>query len=98
MEALVVIGFAICRRKPLKSLVLSAVFINLITQPLLTLGLGVFYRFYPQALLIGEAMIWLGEAFFLARIPANRLDWRQACVLSLMMNSLSFGVGLALPW
>ncbi|MFN3307894.1 MAG: hypothetical protein ACK44E_01695 [Anaerolineales bacterium] len=70
--------------------------VNLLTQPLLWFWLAVFYRSYWIALLAGEMLIFIGEAFFIKLIPTNHLSWRGACSLSLMMNGLSFGIGLFL--
>ena len=48
-------------------------------------------------LLTAEVGIWAVEGLLLAIIPANRLALREALRLSLWMNLISFGVGLALP-
>ncbi|MCX8062617.1 MAG: hypothetical protein N3D16_08545, partial [Anaerolineales bacterium] len=90
-ESLVLSVFARWQNKPLKSLLLSGLFINLATQPFLWFWLAVFYRAYGMALLCGEGLIFLGEAILLKLIPVNYLSWREAFLLSLMMNALSFG-------
>ncbi len=97
LETLVIFGFVHWRHKPLQSLVLSGVFINSLTQPLLWIGLMIFYTAYFWAVLIGEVSVFLVEAFILKRIPTNCLSWRESFLLSLAMNGLSFGIGLALP-
>lgn len=95
-ESVVSLAFAQWQNKPLKSLLLSGLLANLVTQPFLWVWLAVFYRMYWVALLTGEALIFLGEAMLLKLIPANHLSWRAALLLSLLMNSLSFGVGVFL--
>lgn len=97
-ESFVGVGFALWRQKPVKSLFLSSVFVNGITQPLLWLGLMVFYRHYFRALILAEGLIFFGEAYLMKRISANRLSVQEAFLLSFLMNGLSFGVGLWLPF
>lgn len=95
-ESFVLSVFAHRQNKPLKSLLLSGLLANLVTQPFLWVWLAVFYRMYWVALLTGEALIFLGEAVLLKLIPDNRLSWREAILLSLLMNSLSLGAGIFL--
>jgi len=56
------------------------------------------YRQYLRALLVAEGLIFVGEAMLLKRTPANRLSGREAFLLSLLMNGVSFGIGLMLPF
>ena len=98
LEGLVGVGFALWRKKPVKSLFLSSLLVNGITQPLLWLWLMISYRQYLRALLVAEGLIFVGEAMLLKRTPANRLSGREAFLLSLLMNGVSFGIGLMLPF
>jgi len=98
LEGMVGIGFALCVKKPLKSLFLSSLLVNGITQPLLWLWLMIFYRQYLRALIVAEGLICVGEAMLLKRLSANRLSGREALLLSLLMNGISFGIGLMLPF
>lgn len=95
-ESFVLSVFAHRQNKPLKSLLLSGLLVNALTQPLLWFWLALFYPAYWAALIFGELLIFLGEAVLLKLIPANRLSWREAILLSLLMNSLSFGAGIFL--
>jgi len=98
LEGMVGIGFALCVKKPLKSLFLSSLLVNGITQPLLWLWLMIFFRQYLRALIVAEGLICVGEARLLKRLLANRLSGREALLLSLLMNGISFGIGLMLPF
>lgn len=96
IEGFILWFYARWQNKPLRSLLLSGLLVNLLTQPLLWFWLAVFYRSYWIALLAGEMLIFIGEALFIKLIPANHLSWRGAFSLSLVMNGLSFGIGLFL--
>jgi hypothetical protein len=88
-----------CRRaqKPARSILLTGVLGNIATQVGLWTLLLVAARPYWLILLTAEVGIWAVEGFLLAVIPANRLALSEALRLSLWMNLVSFGVGLALP-
>lgn len=97
IETFVAAGFCHWRRKPFKSIFLTASIANLLTQSLLCLVLNLFYRHYLPALFIAEILIWLVESAALRLVPSNRLSWREAALLSLAMNLASFGIGWLLP-
>lgn len=97
LETFVAAGFCHWRRKPFKSIILTAGIANLLTQSLLWLVLNLFYRHYLPALFLAEIVIWLVESAALHLFPSNRLGWREALLLSLAMNLASFGVGWLLP-
>lgn len=96
-ESLVILAFARWWNRPIRSLLLSGVLVNAMTQPFLWLWLAIFYRRYVIALLFAETFIVLSEAIFLKLISTRGLSWRESFLLSGAMNSLSFGVGLFLP-
>lgn len=97
IEGLVAAVYARWQGKPIVSILLTASLANLLTQSLLWLALIVFYRAYLPTLFLAEVGIWLLEGLALRIIPANRLSWREALILSLGMNLASFGVGWFLP-
>ncbi|PWH18940.1 MAG: hypothetical protein DDG59_04735 [Anaerolineae bacterium] len=95
-ESLVSVGFALWRKKPVARLLVSSVLVNGITQPCLWVWLAILYQEYIRSLLLAESLILLGEAVFLKQLCAPHLRWRDACLLSLAMNGMSFGIGLTL--
>lgn len=97
VEGLIAAAYSRWRRKPLVSILQTASLVNLLTQSLLWLVLTLFYHAYLPTLLLTEAGIWLTEATILRLVPANRLAWGEAFLLSLGMNFLSFGMGWVLP-
>lgn len=96
-EGLVVLGLAVWRQKPFKTLLAASVGINLFTQALLWLMLTLCPAPYLQVLFSAEAGIWLLEAVWLFSLPTPRLTWREALGFSLAMNLVSFGLGWFLP-
>lgn len=97
VEGLIAAFYSHWQRKPLVSILLTASLTNLLTQSLLWLALTAFYRAYLPTLFVAEIGIWLGEAVILRLVPANRLAWNEALLLSLGMNLTSFGPGWLLP-
>ena len=97
IESMVVLGYSFWRRKPARSLLVTSVWVNILTQSLLWIGLNLFFRDYRVTLLISEIAIWGIESFLLCIIPANRLDPNEATLLSLGMNASSFTIGWFLP-
>ena len=98
LEALVALLWCRKTNKPPRTILLTSLAGNILTQAgLWALLLLIPVRLYWPILLTAEVGIWSVEGFLLAVIPANRLTLRQAFQLSLGMNLISFGVGLALP-
>jgi hypothetical protein len=98
VEALVTLLWCRKTRKPTRSILLTGLAGNILTQAgLWALLLLIPVRTYWAILLTAEVGIWALEGLLLAVIPANRLTLRAALSLSLWMNLISFGVGLALP-
>ena len=91
------IGYALLHRKSLRSLLLTSICGNLITQPFLWIVLTIFFRSYVITLLVAEFLIWMIESLLLYAVPANRLRFSEAALLSLSMNLASFVVGWFLP-
>ena len=97
VEGMVCLGYSIWRRKPVRYLLITSVFVNLITQTLLWVALSLFYQHYLVALLVAEIFIWVIESILLYGIRLNQLKVRDAFFLSLCMNLASFGIGWFLP-
>jgi len=97
VEGIVGAGYCLGQRKPFGPILLSSVFINLVTQSLLWLVLNLFFFHYLAALLAAEILIWIVESFLLYSIPGNQLHFRGAILLSLFMNLASFALGWFLP-
>ena len=97
VEGVVCLGYSIWRRKPVGYLLITSVFVNLITQTLLWVALSLFYQHYVVALLVAEIFIWVIESILLYGIRLNQLKVREALFLSLCMNLASFGIGWFLP-
>lgn len=97
LEGAIAFGYCVWRNKPVQPILLTSIFINLITQSLLWLTLNLFFRQYLIALIVAELLIWLMEGAVLYFVPANRLSFANALLLSLGMNLVSFGLGWFLP-
>ncbi len=93
IESILVLAFAVWRRKPAGGLWLTCLTANLITQSLLWLALSLFFRHYWPTLLLMEIIIWLVEGLIYHRIRANRLTLRESFLLSLAANLTSFMAG-----
>jgi hypothetical protein len=97
IESAVVVGYSLLRKNPIQPILCTSLCANLITQSLLWIALNVFFRYYLIALLIGEIAIWVIESFLLYFVPANRLGFIEATLLSLSMNLASFALGWSMP-
>lgn len=97
LEAVVIILYCTWWRKPLKPILMTGVFANLLTQSILWAALYIFFRHYLTTLIVSETLIWVLEGSILHRITWNRLGPGEALLLSLAMNLFSFGTGLFLP-
>jgi len=97
VEGVVCLGYSIWRRQPVRYLLITSVFVNLITQTLLWVALSLFYQHYLVVLLVAEIFIWVIESILLYGIRINQLKVREALFLSLCMNLASFGIGWFLP-
>jgi hypothetical protein len=97
VEALVALLWCQIKKKPARSIVLTGLAGNLLTQAGLWALLLLVVRPYWLVLLTAEVGIWAVEGLLLAVIPTNNLTLPEALRLSLWMNLFSFGVGLALP-
>ncbi len=97
IEGVIVLAYAFWRRKPAGRILLTSVLANVVTQSMLWAALNFFFTRYLTVLLISEIFIWLIEGAFLRFFPGNQLGWKEAILLSLVMNLASFGLGWFLP-
>jgi hypothetical protein len=97
VESVIVIGYSLWAKKPVKTILLTSISGNLVTQSLLWILLNLFFRQYLITLLIAELLIWLLESFLLYSIRPNYLNLKESVLLSLGMNAASFGLGWFLP-
>ena len=97
IESAIVIGYSYWARKPVRSILFTSICGNLITQSLLWILLNLFFRNYLATLLTAEILIWLIESLLLHSIRPNQLHLREAILLGLAMNGMSFGLGWFLP-
>lgn len=97
VEGALGIGYSLWQKKPVAAILVTSVVANLITQSLLWSALNLFFSHYLATLFIAEPLIWLIEGFLLYSIPANRLHFDEALLLSLGMNLASFTLGWFLP-
>ena len=97
VEGIVCLAYSIRRKKPVRPILLTSVFANLITQSLLWVALSLFFQHYLATLLIAEFLIWLIEGLLFYGLRLNRLGVGESLSLSLIMNLSSFVVGWLLP-
>jgi hypothetical protein len=96
-EGGVVAGYCLYHKKPVRPVFLTSLLGNLITQSLLWVVLNIFFQYYLITLFVAEMLIWLMESVLLYSVPTNRLLFKHALVLSLLMNLTSFAFGWFLP-
>jgi hypothetical protein len=97
VEGLVILVYSFWSRKPFLPILFTSVCGNLITQSLLWISLNIFYSRYFIALSAAELLIWMIESILLYAVPANRLRFTEAILLSLSMNIMSLVLGWFLP-
>jgi len=97
VEGSIIIGYSIWRKKPLRPLLLTSFLANLLTQSLLWAALIIFFRDYLVTLIVVEILIWVMESLLLYSVTANRVSLREAALLSLCMNGMSFALGWLAP-
>ena len=97
IESVIIVGYALWRKKPVGHLLLSGALVNGITQAFLWIVLTGLTTHYLTVLFVSEICIWWLEGMILWLYPYNRLKLGQALLLSLAMNLASFGIGWFLP-
>ena len=98
IEGLVVFIYAVWRTKQAGDLLIASLVANLITQSMLWLALNLFARHYLVTLFAAEIIIWPLESLILHSFPTSRMVWKEAVLLSLGMNLVSFALGWFLPF
>lgn len=97
IEGLLVLFYARRRAHSPAVLLTGALLANLLTQPVF-LFLLVFRVNMPFLwIVIAELCIWLVEAGVLHLTQRKTLSFKEALALSLLLNVISFGLGLLLP-
>jgi hypothetical protein len=89
------------RRHPAILLLTIVLGMNVITHPLLSFAVVAFYHFTQSNLpwiLFFELVIWVIEAAILAVAMRKKALFREALLLSQILNTASFGIGLLLPF
>lgn len=97
VEGFIAVGDSIRREKPVQPILFTSICGNLITQSILWIVLNLFFLHYLIVLFAVEILLWMLEALLLYALPANRLQFREAVLLSLNMNLVSFMLGWLLP-
>jgi hypothetical protein len=97
LEGIIVSGYSIWRKKPLRPILFTSIIANLITQSFLWIVVNLFFQHYLVTLVAAEVFIWIIEGFVLCYVLANQLTFTEAISLSLSMNLLSFALGWVLP-
>jgi hypothetical protein len=101
VEMALAAGYAIWRKRPLALLLTIVWMMNLITHSLLSLGIGELFYLLGAGIvwtLASELVIWLVEAGILAIALRKQIRFREALLLSLVLNVASFGIGMLLAF
>ncbi len=97
IEGLLVLLYARQRAHPPVALLTGVLLANLLTQPVLLLFVVFRADLAFLWIVIAELGIWLVEAGVLHFTQRKTLSFKEALALSLLLNAVSFGLGLLLP-
>ncbi len=97
IEGVIVFVYALWKQKPIGRILLASVFANILTQSMLWVVLNLLFTHYLVVLFISEVFVWLIESVFLRFFPGAKLGWKEAVLLSLVMNLFSFSLGWFFP-
>ncbi len=97
IECLLVLLYARRRAHPSAVLLTGVLLANLLTQPVLLLFVVFRADLAFLWIVIAELGIWLVEAGVLHFTQRKTLSFKEALALSLLLNAVSFGLGLLLP-
>ncbi len=102
LEAMIIMGYAISQKESVPTWLTLVLLANLLTQPLLILGLtisGGGGSGYWVTMIIAELLVFAAEMgiFHLLKRKDKDFGWLQAAIISLILNAVSFGIGLVLP-
>jgi len=101
VEMVLAAGYALWRKRPLVLLLTVVLMMNLITRSLFSLVFGGYFYLAGDNfvwILAAELVIWIVEACILALALRKEVRFREALLLSLVLNAASFGIGLLLPF
>ncbi len=93
VEGLLVVLYALWRRKPALTLLLASVIMNLFTQVMLWAAINLYIASPRLTVSVAEIFIFVMEGAFLRLFPGSRLGWVEAMLLSLAINLASFSAG-----
>lgn len=99
VEGLLALVYAAVRGKRVSRWLTNVLLVNLITHPVLwfVMARQSGDLSYLSILAVAEAGVWLVEAALLYLLGGGQLGFREALLLSLVLNGVSAGVGLVLP-
>jgi hypothetical protein len=99
LELLLGMAYAAWRKRPRLPLLTGILIANTITQLLLWASLeAVAGGSFWTAMLVGETTIWLIEALIIYLTQRSTMRKREALLVSLGLNAVSFAVGLLMPF
>ena len=85
------IFFHICLRGGLRKEAISILIINIVTMPIIWLGLPLFFNYYLLAFVFFESLIIILETIFIQIITQRKILF--SLKVSILMNSLSAIIG-----
>jgi hypothetical protein len=99
VEGLLALVYAAVRGERVSRWLTNVLLVNLITHPVLwfVMARQSGDLSYLSILAVAEAGVWLVEAALLYLLGGGQLGFREALLLSLVLNGVSAGVGLVLP-
>ena len=97
IEGLLILLYTRWRTHPPASLLAGVLLANLLTQPVFLFSLLARPTWNFLWLGVAELGIWLVEAGVLHFTQRKTLSFKEALALSLLLNAVSFGLGLLLP-
>lgn len=97
IECLLTYLFQKHQKSPYKDIVIAVFLVNLITHPIFTFTV-MYFKIQDFKILIGfETIIWLLEACLIYLFTKKLYPRKCILVLSLVLNTISFSLGLLLP-
>lgn len=91
-------AFAILKyiKVPLKKILYGVLIANIFTQPLFAIASTTVLTSFISAMVL-EIIIWLVETAIVNRIQDKQMPLKNIALMVLVLNALSFGIGLLLP-
>ncbi|MBN2084568.1 MAG: hypothetical protein JW748_05035 [Anaerolineales bacterium] len=101
IEVPIAIAYILWRKRPAVFLITVIWMMNTVTWPLLSIAAVTLYPLTGYSLpliLCLELGVWIIEAAILTVAMRKEARFREALLLSLVLNAASFGIGLLLPF